>query len=89
MAVFAVVTSNAPAELESIITSKMQPQDFHRVDDKTWFVNAPGTIVTPKELSDFLGISQGVAGRVLVLHITTYYGYHAKETWDWLSVKGV
>lgn len=89
MAVFAVITSNAPGQLESIITAKMQPQDVHKVDEKTWFVNAQGPIVTPKELSDFLGVSNGEAGRALVLHITSYYGYHAKETWDWLNVKGV
>ncbi|WP_270828941.1 hypothetical protein [Aeromonas sp. QDB20] len=88
MSVFAVITSNEPEKLGALIPAKLAPQDFHKVDDRTWFVNAPGTIVTPKELSDFLGVSQGAAGLVLVLHITTYYGYHSKETWDWLTVKG-
>ncbi|MFC5707577.1 hypothetical protein [Aeromonas eucrenophila] len=89
MAVFAVITSNASDKLGSIIPAKLEPQDFHKVDERTWFVKAPGTIVTPKELSDFLGISQGGVGHALIFHITTYWGYHAKETWDWLSVKGV
>lgn len=66
MAVFAVITSNAPEKLGSIIPAKLAPQDFHQVDDRTWFVNAPNTIVTPKELSDFLGISQGVAGKGMI-----------------------
>ena len=59
MAVFAVITSNEPEKLGALIPAKLAPQDFHKVDDRTWFVNAPGTIVTPKELSDFLGVSQG------------------------------
>jgi len=89
MSVFAVITSNAPEMLEKLIPVRLAPQDYHRVDEHTWFVNAPSAIVTPKELSDFLGVSNGEAGRALILHITSYYGYHAKETWDWLNVKGV
>lgn len=89
MAVFAVLASSSSSALDDAILKLIASQDHYRVDDHTWFVNAPQQIVTPKELSDFLGISGGAAGRVLVLHITAYYGYHAKEAWDWLSVKGV
>lgn len=89
MGVFAVIASNDTGPLESIIQSKIAEQDYHKVDPHTWLVSSPGSVVTPKELSDFLGVSSGAAGRVMVLHVTTYYGFHSRETWDWLSVKGV
>ncbi|MDL5383423.1 hypothetical protein ACTG2N_07565 [Aeromonas hydrophila] len=88
MAVFAVLASGDPAMLESFIEQKLAPIDYHRVDDRTWFVNN-ANVVTPKEMSDFLDVSTGGAGRVLVLYVTTYYGYHSKDAWDWLAGKGV
>jgi hypothetical protein len=88
MAVFAVLASGDPANLNSAVESKILPQDRYQVDDRTWFISAPQSVVTPKEMSDFLDVSMGSAGRILVLYVTSYYGYHAKEAWDWLSAKG-
>lgn len=89
MPVFAIIASGDGPGLGLIIKSKVQQQDYHQVDDDTWLVSAPQNIVTPKELSDFLGISSGAAGRVMILHVTTYFGFHKRDVWDWLSIKGV
>ena len=89
MPVFAVIASNDGPGLRLAITTKISSSDHHQVDDNTWFVSAPSGIVTPKELSDFLGISSGSVGRVLLIHVTSYFGFHRRETWDWLSIKGV
>lgn len=89
MTVFAVIASNDPVALEKKISGNFATQDFHKVDEKTWLVSPPVNIVTAKELVDFLGISSGAAGRVLVLLVSSYYGYHARDTWDWLTAKGV
>ncbi|AMH11616.1 MULTISPECIES: hypothetical protein [Klebsiella] len=89
MAVFAIIASNDGPGLGLKIKSTIQPQDFCEVDGNTWLVSAPQHIVTAKELSDFLGISTGAIGQVVVLHVTTYYGFHKREMWDWLAMKGV
>lgn len=89
MAVFAVIASSNPEQMSALIAEKIPPQDYHQIDDKSWFVSSPEGVVTPKELSDFLGISKGDAGRVIILHVSSYYGFHNRNTWDWLSVKGV
>lgn len=89
MPVFAVIASNDGPGLGLVISRKIASSDFHQVDDTTWFVSAPSGIVTPKELSDFLDISSGAVGRVLLMHVTSYFGFHKRETWDWLSIKGV
>ena len=88
MAVFAVLASGDPAMLESFIAAKLMPIDYHKVDERTWFVHN-ANVVTPKEMSDFLNISTGDAGRVLVLNVTSYYGFHSRDAWDWLTGKGV
>ena len=89
MAVFAIIASNDGAGLGLTIQRKIAPQDFHKVDDSTWLVSAPQNIVTPKELSDYLEISSGSIGQVLIMHVTSYYGFHKREIWDWLTMKGV
>lgn len=89
MPVFAIIASHDGAGLRLIINQKIEKHDHHQVDDNTWFVSAPSGVVTPKELSDYLGISAGTIGRVLILHVTSYFGFHKRETWDWLNVKGI
>lgn len=89
MAVFAVIASSAPAQMSVRISEKILPQNYHQIDDKSWFVSAPESVVTPQGLSDFLGVSHGEAGSVIVLSVLSYYGYHSRNTWDWLIAKGV
>ncbi|EAA8358369.1 hypothetical protein AB0327_003133 [Salmonella enterica] len=87
MGVFAIIASNDKVVADRI-ADKIQPKDFYRADGHVWFVCAPTEVVTTKELSDFLNISSGAAGRVIVMHVTSYYGYHERELWDWLQIKG-
>ncbi|WP_410517402.1 hypothetical protein QNH99_05870 [Pantoea allii] len=89
MAVFAVVAIGDTVKMGGSITQKLPPQDYHKVDNSTWFVSAPANLVTPKEVCDFLGITNGLCGWAIVTSITTYYGFHSKNTWDWLTAKGV
>lgn len=88
MPVFAIIASDDSSKLEQILQQKLNTQDFQKVDNKTWFVSAPQGLVTPKELSDFLGVSLGEAGKVVIIHVTSYYGYHQRDIWDWLNIKG-
>lgn len=89
MTVFAVVAISDAAKMGVSITGKLQPQNYHKVDESTWLVTPPEHLVTPKEVSDFLEVTNGGAGRAIVLLVSSYYGYHMKDTWDWLTAKGV
>lgn len=89
MAVFAVVAISDAAKMSVSISRKLQSQDYHKVDESTWLVSPPQHLVTPKEVSDFLDVTNGGAGRAIVLLVSSYYGYHMKNTWDWLVAKGV
>lgn len=88
MTVYIVIASTQPNDLERIITSNISGRDSFRVDQSTWLISPPANIVTPKELSDFLGLSQGIAGQILVSILGAYYGYHSREMWAWISSKG-
>lgn len=87
--VFVIVASDDEAKVRDNITNRLQAENYYQLDNKTWFVSSPDGVVTPKDMSDYLTISGGAAGRVLVMNITTYYGYHRKDAWDWLTIKGV
>lgn len=89
MAVFAIIASNDGPGLGLKIQGTIVPQDCYQIDDNTWLVSAPDNVVTAKELSDFLDISAGSVGQVIIMHVTSYYGYHRRDIWDWLSLKGV
>lgn len=88
MSVYIVIASSKPHDLESIITGNIASTDRFKVDLNTWLISPPQGVVTPKELSDFLGISQGGAGQILVSILGAYYGYHNRELWAWISSKG-
>lgn len=88
MPVFIVIASTKPNDLERIITSKIASTDNFRVDQNTWLISPPANVVTPKELSDFLDISQGSAGQIFISILGAYYGYHNREMWAWISSKG-
>jgi hypothetical protein len=87
MSLFVVVASSDAEKTGAKLKDKFEPKDMHKADDNTWFVSAPESIVTPKELFDFLGLADGGAGRVLVFMLTSYYGYHFEDTWNWLTAK--
>ncbi len=87
MSVFLVLTSDDGEHLTDIITSKISEVDRFNVDEKTWLVSSPDNVVTPKELSDYFDLSDGKVGTVLITLVTSYYGYHSRQMWDWLNVK--
>ncbi|XHF49444.1 MAG: hypothetical protein PIK35_12365 [Enterobacter roggenkampii] len=87
MTIFAINSTNNPLELEKIITTQLPEQDRHKVDANFWFITPPNNLVTPKEVSDFLGVSNGEAGLVVIFLVSSYYGYHNRNVWAWLDAK--
>ena len=59
----------------------------------SWFKIAPGQflISTPKlttiQVSERLGVPGGSVGRVIILHVSNYTGWHSKDMWEWLTAQ--
>lgn len=88
MPVYLAIAATKPKEFEALLKSKIPSHDVYQVDNQTWLISQSSSIVTPKELSDFLGVSSGTCGRIFITILGAYYGYHGKDVWDWLSSKG-
>lgn len=87
MTIFAVNSTNNPQELEKSIQLKLSEQDYYKVDANFWLISPPENLVTPKEVSDFLSITNGGNGLAVVFLVTSYYGYHNQNVWAWLEAK--
>lgn len=88
MPVYLAIASNKAQEFQRVLQSKIEKQNVHQVDNQTWLIAPQSNIVTPKELCDFLGVSSGAAGQIIITALGPYYGYHTKDIWSWLNSKG-
>ena len=84
MTVFVIIESQPPAALEGRIKAQF-PDDYYRLADGQWLVSAKMTAV---DLSNSLGLKPGSGlGGTLVVSISSYYGLHSPEVWDWIKTK--
>ena len=79
---FFMVSGQNEEKLETAIKTH-HPENARRIGNGQWIISATGT--TTKELSDKLGLSEGLAGKVLVTSFASYYGWHDPDLWEWLS----
>ena len=82
MPVFAVLAGGDNPELGKRIADKFK-DNHYSVFPGQWLVDANETV---KSMADELTLSAGDVGRVLVLKVDSYYGYHDKDLWDWLEL---
>ena len=50
-----------------------------------YFVSYKGTT---RELAEEIGFSGGESGTGIVIPISNYYGYAAKDLWEWMRIYG-
>lgn len=86
MTIFAVVVSKEPEKMKAAILAKFAVGSFYEVDSSFWLVDS--TFATAKEFAQFLGPNNEI-GTYISFPITSYYGFHSKVVWEWLSSKGV
>jgi len=84
MAIFLVVSMNDSPNLTTVIAEKY-PNDHFVVGKNQWLVSADD--ITTK-VSDNIGISEGKFGNVIVTKMDSYYGWHRKDMWEWVGLKG-
>ena len=84
MTVFAIMEAHPQAKLASQINTQF-PHDHYRLANGQWLVSAK---MTATDLSSSLGLVSGSGlGGVLVVSISSYYGLHSTEVWDWIKTK--
>ncbi|MBI1418780.1 MAG: hypothetical protein GC146_16310 [Limimaricola sp.] len=84
MQIYFLASETDRPDLGVAIAVKFGERNCRTVAPGQWLVAAD---VTPKELSDRLNASDGNFGKLIILLVTSYFGWHDKDMWDWLSLK--
>jgi hypothetical protein len=83
MTVFAVIAPEASEALAEAVTQAFAGR-FYRIGPGQFLV-ASETMTTP-DVNDALGAARGEVGRVLVLPVTNYTGWHDRDMWEWIGI---
>lgn len=83
MTIFAVFRVKSPERLGPAIAERF-PSDHYALGNNEWLVAAD---MTPQEVSDALGISDGSNGAAIVFSMRGYYGRSSSDIWDWIKTK--
>lgn len=84
MAVFAVIAPETDPRLDPAVREAF-PDSFYRISSSQFLVSA--TKLTTNQVSEKIGASAGGVGRVLIVRISTYTGWHNKDIWEWLAAQ--
>lgn len=83
MTVFAVMSQSE--EIGGQITA-IYPEDSYKVGYGQWLVS--DSSATARAVSEKLGLVKGSPySSTLVVGISSYYGLHSTEMWDWIKAK--
>ncbi len=84
MAIFAVVGVAEPDYIHDRLTEHF-PESFYVAGHRTFFVSTDS--FTTRQIAEKVGLS-GETGDVrgIVLLVTSYYGYHDRDLWEWIQV---
>jgi hypothetical protein len=83
MTVFAAIAPEFSQGLEDAVLAKFPDGNHYKVAPGQYLIFAPN--VTTQQLSETIGATNGPLGRVMVLRVTNYAGWHARDMWEWIS----
>jgi hypothetical protein len=85
MAIFMIaVQETTPAPGFSKAIEQNFPNNYLRIGPGQFLIKADG--LTTQAVSEKLG-DNGENGKFAVFGVSSYWGYHDKNTWEWLAVK--
>ena len=85
MAIFAIVGVANP-DLVKDRLEKHFAGSIYVAGERVFFVAAAGR--TTREIGEMAGLSPETdATRGIVLSVTSYWGFHDRELWEWMQVK--
>ncbi len=82
MTVFVVLT---PTDRADAAIQTTFPGEFLKVAGGQWLVAAGG--MTTQEITGRLGAETGDKGQVIVLAVSSYWGWHTNNIWEWIRTK--
>lgn len=84
MAIFAVMSPGTNPALGVAVGRAFQ-DNHYAIAEGQYLVAAQS--MTTKEVTEKLGAESGALGQIVVLAVTSHYGWHTKDVWEWLQVK--
>jgi hypothetical protein len=85
MTAFAVIAPTADDRLGNAVTEHFGNGNNYTIAPGQYFVFAPK--LTTDQVAETLGVRDGGVGRVLVMRVTTYAGWHKRGVWEWLNAR--
>jgi hypothetical protein len=84
MAIFAVFRVQNPPKIADAVRREF-PNDSFDLGNGEWLLSAAR--LTPKDISDKLGITSGDNGGAIVFGMSGYFGRAPTPAWDWIKAK--
>ena len=84
MAIFAIILQPGPngEKLPQAIVDKAGEGKFLGISEGTWLVASSGTA---QDVSNRIGITEGLAGSAVVLEVASYFGRANPAIWSWIK----
>ena len=84
MQVFAVFDVSMPDRVKSRLDEKF-PDDYFQSGHSTFFVATTGK--TTRQMAHEIGVENRGDGRAVIVPVSSYWGVHNSDLWEWISVK--
>jgi len=77
----------AAGQVQSALAEKIESTNFRKIGDCSWIIKSDA--LTTKDLSQaiFSKPSEGKGVSHVIVRLESYWGWHDKELWEWLSVE--
>lgn len=84
MALFALIAPADEPRLDAAVAEHFA-QRHYKVAPGQFLVSA--TRLTTKSVAEKLKVYEGVVGRILIVRVSSYTGFHTRDLWEWLTVQ--
>lgn len=84
MQVFAAFSLTDPGNVRKC-ANEHYPGDFYETEQGAFFIATSGE--TTRQVASKVGLGDEPAGTGVVAPVTSYWGRHSRELWEWISVK--
>jgi hypothetical protein len=84
MAIYAAITTPDNELLGPAVEAQFPESNF-MVADGQYLISTPR--LTTNQVSQRLGVPGGALGKVIVMHVANYTGWHSKDMWEWLAAQ--
>lgn len=81
MTIFAAITPDDDAGLEQALAVHF-PGKFYKIAPGQFLISAQ---MTTEFLSEEIGAKAGKVGKIILIRVFNYTGWHSKDMWEWLA----